>query len=117
MLKVKCRPTETDRQIDARASSPNELIHCDLAGPIDPTAREGFRYAISFADDYSGVNMVYFLKHKSDTTAATEKFFADAAPYGTVKRMRTDNGTEFTCEDFRSLLTKNHIKHKKSAPY
>ena len=31
--------------------------------------------------------------------------------------MRSDNGTEFTSEDFKSLLIKNRIKQEFSAPY
>ena len=64
--------------------------------PIDPQSREGFKYALSFTDDYSSAVFVYFLKNKSDTVQATERFLADTAPYGKVKRIRSDNGTEFT---------------------
>ena len=64
---------------------------------MDPIAKGGFRYALSFVDDYTGVNMVYFLKQKSDTTVATERFLADTAPCGSIKRARSENGTEFTC--------------------
>ena len=64
---------------------------------------------ISFVDDYSGAIKVYLLKNKSDTVTATERFLADAAPYGTVKRFRTDNGTEFTSSEFKNLMVKNHI--------
>ena len=84
-----------NREQDKRTTEKLELIHCDLAGPIDPPAREGFRYAIYFVDDYSGAIMVYFLKNKSDTVAAMERFLADSAPYGSMKRIRTDNGGEF----------------------
>ena len=105
------------REPDARATCPLELVHCDLAGPVDPVAKEGFRYTLSFVDDYSGVIMVYFLKQKSDTHEATQRYLADSAPYGTVKRIRSDNGTEFTCKEFKSLLTTNRIKHETSAPY
>ena len=106
-----------NREADKRATSRLELVHCDLSGPIDLIAREGFRYSISFVDDYTGTIMVYFLKSKSDTVAATEKFLADTAPYGRVKCIRTDNGTEFTGKSFKSLLLKNVIKHEFSAPY
>ena len=105
------------REPDERATCPLELVHCDLAGPVDPIAKDGFRYALSFVDDYSGVNMVYFLKQKSDTTVATERFLADTAPYGSIRRIRSDNGTEFTCKEFISLLIRNQIKHETSAPY
>lgn len=74
-------------------------------------------YVQSFTDDYSNAMFVYFLKTKSDTMQATEKFLADTAPYGKVKCIRSDNGTEFTCKDFQTLLRKNGIKHETSAPY
>ena len=61
--------------------------------------------------------MIYFIRQKSDTFKATEKFLADSAPYGKVKCLRSDNGTEFTSESFQNLLLKHGIKHEKSAPY
>ena len=42
---------------------------------------------------------------------------ADSAPYGKVKCLRSENGTEFTSESFQNLLLKHGIKHEKSAPY
>lgn len=106
-----------NREADARAKAALELVHTDLAGPIDPTAKDGFRYALAFTDDYSGTVFVYFLKAKSDTAKATERFLADVTPYGSVKCVRSDNGTEFTGQEFQSLLTKNNIRHEFSAPY
>ena len=106
-----------NRKPDQRATDSLDLVHCDLAGPIDPVARDGFRYALSFVDDYTGIIMVYFLKQKSDTLEATEKFLADVAPFGKVKRIRSDNGTEFTGKYFKALLRRNSIRHETSAPY
>ena len=106
-----------NREPDKRATTPLEVVYCDLAGPVTPTAREGFKYALSFVDDYTGVNMVYFLKQKSDTTAATEKFLADVAAYGKVKCIRSDNGGEFIGKSFEDLLVKNQIKHERTAPH
>ena len=48
---------------------------------------------------------------------ATERFFADLAPYCKVKCMRSDNGGEFTSVSFEALLRKNRIRHDTSAPY
>ncbi|CAB3996098.1 Retrovirus-related Pol poly from transposon TNT 1-94 [Paramuricea clavata] len=78
-----------NRSPDERATAPLDFVHCDLAGPIDPVGRDGFKYALSFVDDYSGIIMVYFLKCKSDTPEALQQFLADAAPFGrngTVER-------------------------------
>ena len=83
-----------NREPDQRASAPLEFVHCDLAGPIEPVAKDGFKYALSFVDDFSGTNIIYILRQKSDTLEATEKFLADAAPYGKVMRLRSDNGGE-----------------------
>ena len=105
------------REPDARATDNLELIHCDLAGPINVIGKGGYKFAITFVDDYSGFIMVYLLKNKSGTTQATEKFLADISSFGRVKCFRTDNGTEFTSSDFSSLMTRNKIKHEFSTPY
>ena len=62
-------------------------------------------------------SFVYFLQNKSDTVKATEKFLADSAPFGDVKCIRSDNGTEFTCSAFKTLLRNNRIRHETSVPY
>ena len=106
-----------NRTPDKRANAPFDLVHSDLAGPISPVGKDGFNYALSFVDDYSGVIMIYFLKHKSDTVEATKQFLADIAPLGKVKCIRSDNGGEFIGQKFKSLLRENKIKHETCAPY
>ena len=58
------------RKADAKAKNILDLVHCHLAGPIDPIAKEGFKYSISFVDDYSGLIIIYFLKNKNDNIKA-----------------------------------------------
>ena len=106
-----------NREPDSKAKKPLELVHTDLAGPMRTPSIEGHRYAQSFTDDYSGTILVYFLRSKSDTVQATERFLADIKPHGDVKCLRSDNGSEFTSRDFQSLLRKNRIRHETSAPY
>ena len=105
------------REPDARAKNNLELVHCDLAGPINVISKGGYKFAITFVDDYSGIIMLYLLKNKSDTTKVTEKFLADTSLFGIVKRFCTDSGTEFTSSDFKSFMARNKIKHEFSAPY
>ena len=102
---------------DRKATAPLELVHSDLAGPINPVAKDGFKYSLSFVDDYSGVIFVNFLKQKSDTLEATEQFLADTAPIGKVKCIRSDNGGEFVGQKYKSFLRQNKIKHETCAPY
>ena len=102
---------------DRRAKAPLELVHSDLAGPVNPVGKDGFNYALSFVDDYSGVIMIYFLKQKSDTLEATKQFLADTAPIGKINCIRSDYGGEFVGQKFESLLRENKIKHETCASY
>ena len=104
-----------NRNPDRRAKAPLDLIHSDLAGPINPVGKDGFSYALSFVDDFSGVIMIYFLKNKSNTVEATQQFLADIAPLGQVKCIRSDNGGEFNLLviglSHFSVKTKSSMKH------
>ena len=83
-----------NKEPDVRATYPFELVHTDLAGPIHPIAKVGFKYVISFTDDFSGCLFTYFLKQKSD-----------------------DNGVKYLSKEFRETLIKNCINHELTSPY
>ena len=119
-----CETCVQAKQCNSKGSTPRtraehvlDLVHTDLSGPITPTGKYGYRYVIIFTDDYSGYHFCYLLKHKNDATMALKLFIADARPYGNVKVVRSDGGTEFTGSDFRQVLVDNGIKFETSAPY
>ena len=70
-----------------------------------------------FVDDYSSIVFTYFLKNKSNAVDALKRFLADTALYGTVKRMRSDNGGEFISHEFQNILIENKIKIELTSPY
>ena len=100
---------ESNKTLDCKATKILALVHSDLAGPISSLAKDGYKYVLNFTDDYSGLTMLYFLKHKSSTLHTTMKYLADIAPYGHVKCLWTDNGTEFTSKPFQWLFVLNRI--------
>jgi len=75
------QPNTRNRNPDVRSTKLFELVHTDLCGPVEPTTKDGFKYAMVFTDDFSGCMFTYFLVQKSDATRATEKFPADISPY------------------------------------
>ena len=112
----------------SRAKHPLEFVSSDVCGPIEPVSSDGFRYVVSFVDNYSGFVFVYFCKLKSDVTYCLQKFLADVSPVGKVKclldisgadvkRLRSDGGGEYMGNEFKQVLVKNCIKHEQSAPY
>ena len=108
---------DRNRNPNKRATAPLELVHTDLAWPVDPASKEDFKYCLAFTDDFSGAFFVYSLRNKSDTVAATERLLADSASYGKVKCMRFDSGGVFTFANYEALLRRNRLRHDTSAPY
>ncbi|KAJ8038704.1 hypothetical protein HOLleu_16202 [Holothuria leucospilota] len=104
------------RKPDQRAKGPLDLIHADLSGPTDPTGKDGFKYVISFVDDFSSLAFVYFLRVKTDSIIALKQFLADCSQFGRVMRLRCDNGGEFTSQEFTSLLRDKGIKQEFTSP-
>ena len=113
----------------ARATAPLEFVSSDVCGPIEPMTPEGFKYALTFTDNYSGFIFPYFLKAKSDAVVALEKFIADVSPVGkirnlvnmvpesVVKTLRSDGGGEYMGFEFKNVLISNKIKHEQSSPH
>ena len=48
----------------SKASTPLELVHMDVCGPVTPQSQGKARYLATFLDDYSGLSVVKPLAHK-----------------------------------------------------
>ena len=94
---------ERNKSLDCKVTIILALVYSDLAGPIQPLAKDGYKYVINFIDNYSGLTMLYCLKHKSATLLTTMKYLANIAPYSHVKCLLTNNGMEFTSEPFSMI--------------
>ena len=51
-----------------------ELIHTDICGPFTPTVLGGYRYFITFTDDFSRYGHVELICEKSDSLVAFKEF-------------------------------------------
>ena len=101
-----------------RAKSIGELIHSDVCGPMSVPSLGGSRYFVLFKDDFSGYMVVKLLKQKSDVLNEITAYVAQLRTQTgkQVVTLRTDNGGEYTSNDFSDWLSKNGIRHETSVP-
>lgn len=101
------------------ASSPLELIHGDLCGPITPATPALKRYLFVLIDDYSRYMWTILLKEKSETFEKFKNFklLVEHETKTTIQTLRTDRGGEFTSHEFKLFCDNKGIKRHLTAPY
>jgi hypothetical protein len=90
----------------------------DLFGPIAYISIGGSKYCLVIVDDYSRFTWVFFLQEKSQTQDKLKGFLRRAQnEFGLrIKKIRSDNGTEFKNFQIEGFLEEG-IKHEFSSPY
>ena len=53
-----------------------DLIHIDICGPMTPTALGGYKYFITFIDDFSRYGYIELIHEKSDSLNVFKAFKA-----------------------------------------
>jgi hypothetical protein len=96
-----------------------ELLHMDLFGPIAYISIGGSKYCLIIVDDYSRFTWVFFLQEKSQTQETLKRFLRRAQNKFRlrIKKIRSDNGTEFKKSQIEGFLEEEGIKHEFSSPY
>ena len=51
-------------RVNKRASAPFELVHYDVSGPCPILFPIGFKYFVTFVDDFSRVTWLYLMKSR-----------------------------------------------------
>jgi transposase InsO family protein len=104
----------------SRTSTPFELVHSDLCGPIKHSIT-GAQYYIVYIDDCTRYTEVYFLITKSaeEISAKFRHYLAWVETQGFhIKRFRSDNGSgEYSNSVFLGLLAEKGITFEPSPPY
>ena len=100
-------------------SRPLELLHMDLFGPVAYLSIGGSKYGLVIVDDFSRFTWVFFLQDKSETQGTLKRFLRRAQNEFElkVKKIRSDNGSEFKNLQVEEYLEEEGIKHEFSAPY
>lgn len=102
-----------------RATKPLELVHSDVCGPITPTTYDGYKYFITFTDDWTHMVVVYLMRTKDEAFSKLKEFHAMATThFGTkMKRLRCDNGGEYRSRELKEFCVAEGIVLDFVPPY
>jgi transposase InsO family protein len=91
----------------------------DLFGAVAYLSIEGSKYGLVIVDDFSRFTWVFFLQDKSETQGTLKHFLRRAQNEFElkVKKIRSDNGSEFKNLQVEEYLEEEGVKHEFSAPY
>jgi transposase InsO family protein len=83
------------------------------------TSLSRYVYYVSFIDDYSCKTWVYFLKSKDEVLGKFKEFKAlvENLSERKIKILRSDNGGEYTSNEFGSFFRDVGIKRELTTPY
>ncbi|RDX81124.1 hypothetical protein CR513_38237, partial [Mucuna pruriens] len=96
-----------------KSLEPFDLTHSDVWGPTSNSI-SGAKWFISFIDDCTHVTWIFLLKHKYEVCQIFVDFFHLVKNQfnKSIKRLRSDNGTEFVNLEFSKFLKDNGVVHE-----
>ncbi|KAJ9561749.1 LOW QUALITY PROTEIN: hypothetical protein OSB04_006909 [Centaurea solstitialis] len=89
-----------------RASDLLEIVHTDVCGPFSHEARGGYRYFITFTDDFCRYGYVYLMRHKSESFEKFREYHNEVQNQldRKIKFFRSDRGGEYLSQEFGNHL-------------
>ena len=95
-----------------------EIVHSDLAGPMQTKSIQGSSYIATFVDDHSRHAVVYFLKTKNQFAAALQKFlsWAETQTSDKLRALQSDRGGEYMAANVQDILSQRGIEHRRTMP-
>jgi len=100
---------------EGSASKPLELVHTDLCGSSRKKSPRGEEeYFILFIDDFSRMCWIGLLKHKYEEFETLQSFKAlvETESNRKIKCLRSDQGGEFTSDEFFDFCEQHGIKRQ-----
>ncbi|KAJ9538361.1 hypothetical protein OSB04_031094 [Centaurea solstitialis] len=95
------------------------IIHTDVCGPFSHEARGGYRYFITFTNDFSRYGYVYLIRHKSEAFERFKEFQNEVQNQldRKIKFLRSDRGGEYLSQEFDNHLMECGIVSQLTPPY
>ena len=70
------------KRLDPRTKSPFELVHIDVRGPSSIASTLGFRYFVTFIEDYSRCTWLLLMKTRAELFSIFQKFHVTCQFFG-----------------------------------
>ncbi|CDW55254.1 retrovirus Pol polyprotein [Trichuris trichiura] len=105
--------------IKRRKCLPGEILHTDVCGPIVQPSVGGSFYFFCFKGESSGYRKVCFMRREDDVLKYLKSAISEVKRDNnrrTVRRLRSDCGTEFVKKIISDFLVENGTRHEKSPP-
>ncbi|UYV63925.1 hypothetical protein LAZ67_2006034, partial [Cordylochernes scorpioides] len=114
MTKVPYVHTDSNQE-----SYPFGAIYVDLCGPMRINSLGGSKYFLTIVDGFYRRIFVEFLKDKLSAAEVLKKFIVkrENELKSKLKRLTTDNGTEFINKNLETFIESKGIKHELTTPY
>lgn len=115
---IKAKMTsKISREPSPRSTKYLAKIHVDIGGPISPRTKGGFKYYITFLDDFSKELQVKLLRNRKGLYKVLKELIelSENQADTKVKRIHADN--EFKSKEIETLFTNKGILITYSSPY
>ncbi|KAL8110097.1 hypothetical protein AgCh_025993 [Apium graveolens] len=105
------------KKLDSTIEEPLQLLHMDLFGPVNVLSISRKRFCLVIVVDFSKFSWIYFLKSKDKASEIIINHIRQVNnhPDFKVRRIRSDNGTEFKNSVMGVFCEENGILHEFSA--
>jgi transposase InsO family protein len=100
-----------------RSTAPLQLLYTDVWGPSPLISTTGFKFYVSFLDDFSRYSWVFPITCKSDVSTIFIQFQSYVENFFSlkIKSVQSDWGGEY--RTLQTILHKRGISHRISCPY
>lgn len=102
-----------------RASRPLERVHSDICGHINPPTYNGYRYFVTFTDEFTHLCVVYLLRKKSELFDKFKEYHAMATAHFNLcmGELRVDNGGEYLSGKMKEFCREKGVILNPTTPY
>ena len=99
--------------LESRTKSPFEFIHTDVWGSSRTASTLGFRYFVTFIDDFSRCTWLFLIKSQIELFLVFQKFFVEIRNqfHTFVHILHSDDALEYHFASFSAFLLSHRILH------